>query len=69
MHHRSVNPRICPPEYIVRDRFIPREAPYIHPVVHVNRHHIVDVPRHSVRHFRRDEFYEQSNNNRTRRFW
>ena len=68
MHNRRVNPKICPPEYIVRDRFIPREVPHIHPIIHVNRHHIVDVPRHIHRHFRRDEFYEQGYTNR-RRFW
>ena len=50
-----------------RGRFIPREVPVIHPIVHVNRHHIVDVPRHSFRHFRRDEFIEHGFP--TRRSW
>ena len=59
MFNRSVNPVIHPTRHIVRDNFIRREVPHIHPIVHVNRHHIVNVPRHSFRHFRRDEFYEQ----------
>ncbi len=39
-------PIICPPQYVVRDCYIPREVPVIHPIVNVNRHIIVNVPRH-----------------------
>lgn len=39
-------PIVCPPEYFVRDEFMPREVPVIHPIVNVNRQHTVDVPRH-----------------------
>lgn len=67
MFNRRINPIVHPPRHIVRDRFIPREVRHIHPIVHVNRHHIVNVPRHSSRHFRRDEFYD--NGYPTRRFW
>lgn len=40
------DPIVCPPEYCMRDEFIPREVPVIHPIVNVNRQHIVDFPRH-----------------------
>lgn len=52
MHHgmhggmHQVEPIVCPPEYCVRDEFMPREVPVIHPVVNVNRQHYVDIPRH-----------------------
>ncbi|MBB3853984.1 hypothetical protein BV455_00561 [Parageobacillus caldoxylosilyticus] len=42
-------PVICPPRFVVRDCFIPRVVPFIHPVVHINRHNIVNVPRHIFR--------------------
>jgi hypothetical protein len=43
---QQVQPVVCPPEYRVHDSFIPREVPFIHPIVNVNRQNIVDVPRH-----------------------
>lgn len=46
---RPVRPIFCPPKYVVRDRFVPREVPYIHPVININRTNIVNVPRHIVR--------------------
>lgn len=42
----QVQPIVCPPEYRCHDEFIPREVPYIHPIVNVNRQHYVDIPRH-----------------------
>lgn len=39
-------PIMCDPQYIVRDCYIPREVPVVHPIVNVNRHVIVNVPRH-----------------------
>lgn len=39
-------PVVCPTQYRNHDQFIPREVPYIHPIVNVNRQHIVEVPRH-----------------------
>ncbi|MFB9757176.1 hypothetical protein [Ectobacillus funiculus] len=36
----------CDPQYIVNDRYTEREVTYVHPIVHVNREHIVYVPRH-----------------------
>ena len=37
---------VCPTQYRCHDQFIPREVPFIHPIVNVNRQHIVEVPRH-----------------------
>lgn len=39
-------PVVCPPQYCVRDCYVPREVPYIHPIVNVNRYVVVNVPRH-----------------------
>jgi hypothetical protein len=39
-------PIVCPPQYCIRDCYIPREVPVVHPIVNVNRHVIVNVPRH-----------------------
>ncbi len=39
-------PIYCDPRYIVHDTFVPRFVPVIHPIVHVNRQNIVNVPRH-----------------------
>ncbi|GGH75195.1 spore coat protein D [Pullulanibacillus pueri] len=36
----------CDPQTIVHDTYIPRVVTYVHPIVHVNRQNIVDVPRH-----------------------
>lgn len=41
-------PIVCDPQYVIRDCYVPREVPVIHPVVTVNRHVIVNVPRHYV---------------------
>jgi hypothetical protein len=45
-HGNQVMPIVCPPEYRCHDEFIPREVPVIHPIVNVNRHHYVDIPKH-----------------------
>ena len=42
----AMEPIICPPEYRYCDQFIPQEVPFIHPIVNVNREHIVPIPRH-----------------------
>lgn len=39
-------PVICPTQYRCHDQFIPQEVPFIHPIVNVNRQHMVAVPRH-----------------------
>ena len=39
-------PIVCPTQYCVRDYYTPQVVPVIHPVVNVNRHHIVGVPQH-----------------------
>lgn len=44
--NRHVRPVICPPQCVVRDYYTTREVPVIHPIINVNRQHIVNVPRH-----------------------
>ncbi|WDM02806.1 hypothetical protein JI721_01645 [Alicyclobacillus cycloheptanicus] len=39
-------PVMCDPHYVVRDCYVPREVQYIHPIVQINRHVIVNVPKH-----------------------
>lgn len=45
-HFPAAQPIVCPPQFRVHDSFIPRMQPVIHPIVNVNREHIVNVPRH-----------------------
>ena len=45
-HGNQVMPIVCPPEYRFHDEYMPREVPIIHPIVNVNRHHYVDIPKH-----------------------
>ncbi|WP_255428517.1 spore coat protein D [Sporosarcina sp. resist] len=42
----QVQPIVCPTQYRCHDRFVPREVPFIHPIVNVNRVHTVEIPRH-----------------------
>lgn len=42
----AAQPVVCPPQYRVQDSFLPRMQPVIHPIVNVNREHIVNVPQH-----------------------
>lgn len=49
MHHKKIHkgkPIVCDPQYIIRDCYVPRMVPVVHPVVTVNRHIIVNVPQH-----------------------
>lgn len=57
MKHKSCGcpPIVCDPQYVVRDCYIPREVPIIHPIVNVTRHNIVNVPRHYFQHSTKDE--------------
>lgn len=54
--HKSCGcpPIVCDPQYVVRDCYIPREVPIIHPIVNVTRHNIVNVPRHYYQHSTKD---------------
>ncbi|MGG4039883.1 hypothetical protein [Heyndrickxia ginsengihumi] len=36
----------CDPEYIVNDTYVEREITYVHPIIRVNKKHIVNVPKH-----------------------
>ncbi|NLL53199.1 MAG: hypothetical protein GX248_10925 [Peptococcaceae bacterium] len=51
MSCHCVRPIVCPPQYVVRDFFVPQAVPVIHPVVTVNRQNIVNVPQHYVQQF------------------
>ena len=42
----QVQPVVCPTQYRFHDEFTKREVPFIHPIVNVNRHNIIEVPRH-----------------------
>jgi len=42
---RRCKPIVAPPQYCVRDRFVARPQPIIHPVVHVDRVNVVNVPK------------------------
>ncbi len=46
MGGNQVRPVVCPTQYRCHDRFVPREVPFIHPIVNVNRVHTVEIPRH-----------------------
>lgn len=41
-----IQPIVCPTQYRFHDQFVPQVVPVIHPIVNVNREHIVPVPRH-----------------------
>ncbi|MCI1858133.1 MAG: spore coat protein D [Sporolactobacillus sp.] len=45
----QVKPIYCDPEYVIHDTFVPRYVPVIHPVIHVTRKNIVNVPKHIVK--------------------
>ena len=66
--YRRVKPIICPPRYVESNRFVPREVPFIHPIINVNRTHIVNVPRHIFREFTRNEVIESEFPRRRRRY-
>jgi hypothetical protein len=44
--HYACRPIVCDPQYVVRDCYVPREVPVIHPIININRHVIVNVPKH-----------------------
>ncbi len=44
----QMQPVVCPTQFRCHDQFIPREVPFIHPIVNINRQHTVIVPRHYV---------------------
>lgn len=46
-HEKEECPPIyCDPQYVVHDTYVPRYVPYVHPIIHVNRKNIVNVPKH-----------------------
>ncbi len=54
--YRHVRPVICPPKCVVHDTYTTRQVPVIHPVIHVNRHHVVNVPCHIYKPVTRNVF-------------
>lgn len=44
--HHTCPPIVCDPQYVFHDCYVPREVPVIHPIIHVQRHHIVNIPKH-----------------------
>jgi len=51
--YRRCRPIVAPAQYRVHDRFVPRPQPVIHPVVHVDRVNVVNVPRHIYKPIRK----------------
>lgn len=39
-------PVVHKPKYVIHDCYVPREVCHIHPVIHVNKYNIVNVPKH-----------------------
>lgn len=42
---RPAKPIMLPPKYVARDHKVPRMQPVVQPVVHVDRFHVVNVPK------------------------
>ncbi|MCP3763035.1 hypothetical protein NLX67_11620 [Domibacillus sp. A3M-37] len=55
MHRHHVRPIVCPPRCVVHNTYIKREVPVIHPIININRQHIVNVPRHMYQPITRNE--------------
>lgn len=49
------SPIYCDPQVMVHNTFVPRVVPVIHPIVHVNKQNIVNVPHHIVQPLVRSE--------------
>ncbi|WP_081788038.1 hypothetical protein [Sporolactobacillus terrae] len=54
----NAKPIICDPRYVIHNTCVPRYVPVIHPVIHINRKNIVNVPRHIVRESERTEIVD-----------
>ncbi|MCM3024548.1 hypothetical protein [Heyndrickxia ginsengihumi] len=46
VRNNADNTIYCDPQYVVEDTYVEREVTYVHPVIYINRKHIVNVPRH-----------------------
>ena len=58
--NRPVRPIVCPPQCVVRDYYTTREVPVIHPIININRQHIVNVPRHIYQPTTRNEVVDSA---------
>ena len=56
---RCCRPIICPPRYVVRNHYVPRVIPILHPIVNINREVIVNVPRNYYPQVTRNVVVEQ----------
>lgn len=45
-NQQGFQPVVCPTQYRFNDCYTKQEMPFIHPIVNVNRHHVVGVPQH-----------------------
>ncbi|MFS0821805.1 spore coat protein D [Bacillus sp. 1P02SD] len=55
MNMHRTRPVFARPVYNVRNEFVKRVHPVIHPVVEVNRINVLDVPRHIIKPIRKTE--------------
>lgn len=71
MHcRRPVQPIVTRPRYVVRDFVTPRPVPIIHPIVHVNRQNIVNVPQHFYQRYTKNVVVDRGwGFGPNRRFW
>ncbi|WP_235801568.1 hypothetical protein [Heyndrickxia coagulans] len=44
--NRTNNTVFCEPKYVYKDTYVERNVTYVHPIIQVNRQHVVNVPRH-----------------------
>lgn len=44
--NRTSNTVFCEPRYVYKDTYVERNVTYVHPIIQVNRKHVVNVPRH-----------------------
>lgn len=51
-------PVICDPKFCIHDYYTERKVPYIHPVVHIYRENIVNVPEHIYQPVSRHELVD-----------
>ncbi|GMA59376.1 spore coat protein D [Alicyclobacillus sacchari] len=42
----NCSPIMCQPQYYVRNYYVARVVPYVHPIVNIKRRVIVNVPQH-----------------------
>lgn len=56
---RDCQPVIYPPQYCMHDYYTTRVVQHIHPVIHVNRQNIINVPQHIYQPITRNMVVDQ----------